>query len=200
MRIALYRGVAALGAAAGCSGGGGGSAPQSAPTRAELFDASEKAFDAAADRLESRFNTSFAGMSTTGSAVFKGKTYIAVNTAPSMSELAGDARVKVNFASGDVTGKFDKFLGRDALGQLDSYKGEVQVTGGTIGAAVPNDISLDYSGRLRGNGDTLRPAGELTGKFKGTPIRGFIASDIDRLADLNGSPTLTRVFVVGETD
>ncbi len=190
---------------AGCSGGSGGAGGSSGlvpapppPTTAEIFDNNSKSFDAIEARLLARSNTAFDGMPTAGIATFEGNAYIYVDTAPAISELAGDSRIVINFADGTMSGQFDKFVGKDQDGVLDSYTGKLDIVSGTVGEFVPNNIFIDYDGALQGNGDTITMSGYVDGKFKGTPIRGIVANDRGRAVDLNGGATIASLWVVAE--
>ena len=186
---------------AGCTGGSDAPTKDSVPASYEdLFDESFALGAEMEARLLARSNTAFPDMPSSGDATFEGYALLRMATAPAQTVLNGKSQVVVNFGTGDVSGKLYKFVGSDATGTFDAYSGKIKVTGGSIGAIVPNDLSMTYDGTLNGNGDELKMIGMAEGKFKASPIRGFIVDDPARVMSVNGTNVVGSLYVIGEKE
>jgi hypothetical protein len=201
---------------AACGGGGGttGGAPDPYEQRLE-------AVALLGTRIGGFSNTGFTGqpgeMPNSGSATFTGHAVAMFDDAPS-AELAdtlgrspeprlllvGDATLEADFAARTITGEARNFFGQQA-GAFGDYEGTIVFRDGTIGVdpsvpgSVPNDIRFRYGGSLVGQGNDAVLAGDAEGKFKATPIRGLVASDVAD-NDLNGVATPSFFGVVAEVD
>lgn len=143
---------------------------------------------------------------TTGSANFTGNALIVAGSEYDRTVLVGDANVRVNFDNqnaingsitnvGGVAGANEYISGS---GSIDQYSGSVNLNNGTIGSG--NQFSVDYTGTLRGNGDTINMDGTMYGNFFGNPnIRALDARGLDP-ALVNGYYEYVGVRVVAERD
>ena len=163
-------------------------------------------------------NTAFVHMPTKGTAIYKGYALVAVNrnnASPGLPRLSleGTATLNVDFAKGAASGAATNFVG-GASGNLNTvtgayiftappiaYPGTISITNGCIGIANgcgsvtrPNQLQANFSGTLKGGGNTLVTSGRLLADFKGTPIQGVavsgdpsIATTINGVAMPNGS-------------
>ena len=213
--VALLRVALACAALAAC-GDGSGSTATGTQTYAERLEAAALL----GDRIGGLFNTGFTGqpgeMPATGSATFTGFAVAAFDSAPPPDLLGtvgtaevglllvGDATLQADFGAGTITGEAGNFFGREA-GAFGDYEGTIVLRDGAIGkdpavpGSVPNDIRFRYGGSLVGQGNDVTLAGDATGKFKGTPIRGLVASDLSD-NQLNGVATPSFFGVVAEVD
>jgi len=109
--------------------------------------------------------------------------------------LIGDATVNVNFNNGSVSGGVTNVFGLDRFDNIDEYSGSLALSGGAISG---NDLEADYSGTLRGNGDTIVMGGTLDGEFLGNPgIRALEIGD-DGSGRFNGSRAETVIVIDAE--
>ena len=213
--VAPFRVAIACAVLAAC-GGGSGSVATGEQTDAERLEAAALL----GNRIGGLFNTGFTGqpgeMPATGSATFTGFAVAAFDSAPPPDLLAtvgtasvgllllGDATLQADFGAGTITGEARNFFGREA-GAFADYEGTIVLRDGEIGVSptvsgsVPNDIRFRYGGSLVGQGNDVTLAGDATGKFKGTPIRGLVASDLSA-NQLNGVTTPSFFGVVAEVD
>lgn len=179
---------------------GGQSIEQETLTRAEQYDAmSSRVFAMTATgplKVEA----------TTGSASFSGYAGIVAGSDYDATILVGDADVNVNFnGNGSVSGAITNISGAAGVntyvtgtGTIDAYSGNIAISNGSVGSG--NSMSANYSGTLRGNGDTLVVGGVMDGQFYGNPtIRALELNGLDP-ATLNGGSTYAGVFVTAERD
>ena len=143
---------------------------------------------------------------TSGTARFSGGAYIAAGQYYNATLLVGDANLTVNFdGRTNITGSITNVAGLAGTnldiagtGRLDSYDGRLALSNGSVGAG--NQLSFDYAGTLRGNGDVLTLGGTMDGSFRGNPqIRALTASDRG-LGYLNGGLTSVDIGIVAERD
>jgi hypothetical protein len=203
----------------GCGGGEGG---DDAPAWEDLTDEARlTSVVQMADRLGALSNTAFAGTPSefpvSGSATFSGYAIAAFDDAVTVDLiedldpnaeprllLLGNATLSADFGARTISGEATEFFGREA-GSFAQYDGTVVFRDGEIGVdgalpgSRPNDIRFGYSGTLTGAGNEVVLDGDALGKFKGTPIRGLIALDVDT-NELNGAPTPSVFGVIAETD
>lgn len=157
------------------------------------------------------FNTGFTGqpgqMPTAGSASFRGFAGFEVGGA-SPVELTGRATLTADFAALTITGSATGFEGTGAGGRTP-YAGTVSFVDGSIGrsatvpGSVPNDIRFRYEGQLDATGSQIVVGSDATGKFRGTPIRGLVATSAtpaDATALVNGVATPAPFALVAEKD
>ena len=209
---------------AGCGGGGGGTdvappAPGDAvlgevPVIPDTATASEAfgLYEGVHARVSADLDTDFAntaffgpdvieGIPASGAATYDGTIEIVLNTADDLTILYGAASVDANFTAGTLSGVATDFSGRDQNAEFDFYDGDLNLVDGIIGAIIPNDANLDYTGTLIGNGDTIVLGGSLSGKFKADPILGIIADDDGTAANVNGLDVTGRAdLAVGATE
>lgn len=205
----------ALGACGGGSGGGNDD-----PDFGDL--PYEERIDAVAllgERLGAFSNTAFSGtpseFPSTGTAAFSGYAVAVLDTAVTADLidalgsgddprllLVGTATLDADFAARTITGSARDFFGKDG-GDFGDYDGTVSFLDGQIGISSsasgsrPNDVRFRYVGTLTGQGNDVVLSGNADGKFKGTPIRGLIASDLGS-GNLNGAATPSFFGVVAE--
>jgi hypothetical protein len=154
-------------------------------------------FAAMSDRLGSLFNTAYTGepgeVPSSGTANFQGFAGFVLDTGAVPLTLIGDTAMSVDFGSRKLTGEMTNFFG-DSGGALADYTGKVAIVGGEIGfdvprgTTVPNDVRFGYAGALSGQGNLVELDGAMSGKLKGTPIRGILANTAPGETEiLNGS-------------
>ncbi len=160
-------------------------------------------FAAMSSRLGSLHNTGYAGqpgqVPASGRATFTGHAGFVFATAPVPLALLGDARISIDFGSGELSGTANNFFG-DGGGMVGDYAGSVAFVNGRVGSPVPNDIGFDYVGALTGQGNSILLDGRATGKLKGTPIQGLLASSRRETELVNGAATNSQFAIAAEID
>lgn len=141
-------------------------------------------------------------MSGTGS--YSGAGVVAVNPDFSFQRgdaiLLGDAQIDVNFNNGNVDGAITNLFGIGSSNEIDEYSGQINISGGNIGAGSHNSISADYAGTIRGNGDVITLSGEMGGTLLGNPnVTAIDMFGVDD-AQLNGSTAVAGVGLTVERD
>lgn len=165
-------------------------------------------FAAMSDRLGDLFNTGYTGqpgeVPSSGTAAFEGYAGFVLDTGTAPLTLIGDVTIEVDFAARDLTGEMTDFFG-DGGGRLGDYTGKVAIVDGEIGfdvprgTTVPNDVRFGYAGALTGQGNLVELDGNVTGKLKGTPIQGLLASSAPGETEVvNGSVVGATVAVAAE--
>jgi len=165
-------------------------------------------FAAMSDRLGDLFNTGYTGqpgeVPNSGSAAFRGFAGLVLDTGPVPLTLIGDSAMEVDFGTRTLIGEMTDFVGNDG-GALGDYAGRVAIVDGEIGfdtprgTTVPNDVRFGYAGALIGQGNLVELDGDVTGKLKGTPIRGLLASSAPGETEtLNGATVGATVAVAAE--
>lgn len=205
VRSAFAAAFGALVLVSGCGGGAGSGGGTSGPE----VDARIAEFTAMADRIEPLFNTGFTGqpgeVPNSGSATFTGYTGILLARPSNPLALLGDTAITIDFGVRTLDGSMTNFIGDDNAG-VRSYAGTIDIINGEVGFddprgdTVPNDIRFDYDGTLSGGGNTVDLDGGVTGKFKGTPIRGLVAASDSETELLNGNSVDALITVVAEID
>ncbi len=143
---------------------------------------------------------------TTGRARFSGAAAIVAGTEFNATVLIGDANVNVDFngptnVSGSITnveGSAGVNLNMTGTGRLDDYDGRLNLSNGSVGGG--NQLSVDYAGTLRGNGDVLDVDGTMNGIFLGNPQIRALGLYGEDLGTLNGNLTVVGVEVIAERD
>jgi hypothetical protein len=131
--------------------------------------------DALAERFENMEITPLSDMPTTGSATYSGVAGYApgdINTmtdeevAALESELVSEMSLTASFVSGEVSGAFTNFSGRDkALGEVS---GRIDILNGEV---VDNMLVADLDGRITDDYGPISVDGELGGVFAGADHR-----------------------------
>lgn len=162
---------------AGCGGSN-----ESALTTREAFIADGQAFVAERERLEALRDTTTLNLPTVGEVTYTGSSALVVDTATETTFMIGDATMTADFAAGTVAGAMSHFVGAtgpsaddpgdDALNNLVSYDGTLDLRNGVIGQIRGNDILTDFGGTLTGGSDTFTFDGLMVGVFKGNPAMG----------------------------
>jgi hypothetical protein len=176
----------------------------SGSSNAELL-ARTNGYQAVFDRVDRTFASGQATvdrMSGTGS--YSGAGVVAVNPDFSFQSgdaiLLGDAQIDVNFNNGNVDGTITNLFGIGSGSEIDEYSGQITISGGNIGAGSHNDVSADYAGTIRGNGDVITFDGEMDGTLLGNPsVTAIDMAGVDN-AQLNGSTAVALVGLTVERD
>ncbi len=163
------------------------------------------------------------GMPTSGSATYNG--YMLVNAnrdgstagSPRLS-MEGTASVNANFTAATITGSATNFVGGVVtpdptnvehpfkfVNSPVNYTGTLAITGGCIGvsascAAVtrPNQFEANVAGTLTGEGNTVTTNTNILGDFRGSPIQGVWAANVQAANTINGAPVLGSMFLVAK--
>lgn len=145
-----------------------------------------------------------------GNADFTGAAVVVVNPVASGSNLAnadasliGDATFNVNFGTGAISGSATDFYGTDGFSStasVDDYTGTVNLSGGSIGDVDPNDVSVDYSGTLRGNDQVIGLNGTASGEFVGNPEITAVEMATTGAGSLDGANADVFVYIVAQPD
>jgi hypothetical protein len=157
------------------------------------------------------FNTAFLApdnaIPTSGTATFSGFANVNIAQTGAPLVLTGPATVQIDFGTQNLTGSATGFSGVEGS-TIAAYAGTVTFLNGRIGRdqspptpQQPNDIRLDYSGVLTGDGNIVGLAGNASGKLKGSPIRGLVAeSAAGETVTLNGALAPAEFTLVAERD
>ncbi len=145
-----------------------------------------------------------------GNADFTGAAVVIVNPVASGNNLAnadasliGDATFNVNFATGAISGSATDFYGTNGFSStasVDDYTGTVSLSGGSIGAVDPNDVSVDYDGTLRGNDQVIGLTGTASGEFVGNPEITAVEMATTSAGSLDGANADVFVYIVAQSD
>lgn len=196
-RISLS--LAALATLAGCGGDGTGTA---------LNEDRVADFGAMSSSLGALFNTGYTGqpgeVPAAGTADFRGYAGFILDTGSVPLTLIGDTAMEVDFGARTLSGEMTRFFGNSG-GQFGDYAGRVAIVDGEIGfdfprgATLPNDVRFGYVGALSGQGNLVELNGLVSGKLKGTPIQGLLASSTPGETEIvNGSVVGATVAVAAE--
>lgn len=222
VQLATLAMIAALSA---CGGSGGGTVtttpdvtfpvaadPPTTGPASELLQFYLDAELAMETRLDQRSNTAFVdnpataliepieGVPDSGTADYAGYMTLVVEDGGAVLRLYGDAALEADFnANGAFSGSVTDFAGGRDAGTNAAYTGSVALSGGGIGQGVPNDIAMDYSGALTGNGEDVTVSGTLIGKFKGDPIVGLEANDPALTGTIGTAAATGNAQLVAET-
>jgi hypothetical protein len=198
--------VLALVACGGSGGGGGGTGgsqgvtPKPTPTLSasafDTFASFETAQAAFAAEKQAQNHTAFTDgvvFPSSDTATFSGIYQSVLDRSGTSTTLIGLADLTADFAANTVNGSADRFVGELSTGATGFYTGTVALDGEigkdpAIDGSRPNDLRLDYSGILTGNGQTVSLSGSSDmGKFLQTPITGLEATGAST-AFINGAP------------
>lgn len=176
-------------------------------TPQEVFATADAEFAAIDTRLAGLFNTAFVpplivGMPDMGTATYTGGTRLTLATAGQPTQVFGAASLTADFAADTISGTVTNFIGTDRTGNAALYSGNLTLAGGVIGAGVPNNFSIGYSGALTGNGEAIAlTAGLIEGKFKGDSAGGPLGirgSDATVSATIDGAPVTGTLALAAE--
>ena len=136
-------------------------------------------------RLDALPNTAFRAIPASGTASYAGDAALSVVDAGYQEYLLlGRSAMQVDFANTTVSGILSEFHGGAApAGQVFptenvDFAGSIVLTGGGIGIFRPNDFDGTFAGTLTGAGHVIALNGPYLGDFKGTPIKGIVASNV----------------------
>lgn len=212
-RLAVVSAILALGACGGSGGSG-------TTTSLQAFEAQVDADQEVLVRVLGVANgpnpqpgiagTLWAEMPMDGTARFDGfGAGTIILDAATVDEIAvrGDARVNVDFETGNITGAITNISAANTVEAFD-VTGSVDLTAGRIGIIRPNDLEIDYAGDLNIDQTTYVLNGTMDGDFRGTRTRATVRPVTKALQAFDNRATVTagadtydaQFYIIAEND